>query len=405
MIRITVVAVLCWPLSTMAGDWPQFLGPNRNGTAVGEEIVVPKSPAKPPILWRTKLGAGYSGPIVIGNPVIAFHQSGNDETLECFQATDGKRLWKTGYPCDYQGGYGTGPGPRGTPCSADGVVYSFGASATLQAVELETGKPIWRRELQSEFQVPEGYFGVGTSPMVEGDKLLVTVGAKKASLVGFNRDTGEIAWSATQDEASYASPTVAEVGGKRRAFFFARTGLHVIDPDNGNVEGFFRWRARMDASVNAATPILVENRVFISAEYGTGAASLRVDADKLVPVWSGLDSMSNHYNTCVVHDGYLYGIDGRQEFNASLRCTNFQTGEVAWTEEGFGCAATLLVGNRLLMWTEGGEVVWAEATPDKYQEIARLRVGRPECRAYPALSNGVLYVRTPEELVALDFRP
>lgn len=398
-----VLLVVCVP--SHAGDWPQFLGPQRNGHAVGEAIVGQIDPQDAKILWRVPAGAGYSGPVVAGGKVVVFHQPSDQEVLECLEASTGQSLWKVGYACDYGGGYGTGPGPRGTPCIADGVVYSFGATATLQAVELATGKLLWRRELQKEFAVPEGFFGVGTSPMVDNGRLLVTVGAKTASLVAFDGKTGTIVWNASDDAASYASPTMAPFDGRPLLLFFARTGLHLVDPHEGRVLDFFRWRARINASVNAATPIVVGDRVFVSAEYGTGAAQLRVADGRFQQVWTSQESMSNHYNTCVYHEGHLYGIDGRQEFGARLRCVDWDNGEPLWTQEGFGCAALVLVSGKLLMWTENGEIVLADAVPTGYRERGRMTIGRPESRAYPALSGGHFFVRTPDEFVAVKLNP
>lgn len=399
---ILLGAWLASSASIVAGDWPQFLGPLRNGHADGERIVDNLDAENAKILWKVPAGAGYSGPVVADGKVVLFHQPATDETLECFDVSSGDSLWKVAYPCDYGGGYGTGPGPRATPCIRDGVIYSFGATATLQAVDLESGKLLWRRELLKEFDVPEGFFGVGTSPMVDGGRLLVTVGAKKASLVAFDCKTGDIVWNASEDEASYASPTVAEIDGRRYSLFFARTGLHLVDPTDGRELDFLRWRARMNASVNAATPLVIGDRVFLSAEYGTGAIQLRVTDGRFEQVWTSQDSMSNHYDTCVYHEGHLYGIDGRQEFGARLRCVDWDTGDPKWTEEGFGCAAVLFVSDKLLLWTEKGEIVLADADPTTYRERGRVRIGRMESRAYPALSNGVLYVRATDELCAVD---
>jgi len=387
-----------------AEDWPQFLGPKRDGSADSEKIVTRINSDGQPILWRQPAGQGYSGPVVVGNKVLLFHQPKNEEVLECLSTESGEPLWQIGYRSNFNGGLFGEVGPRATPAIANGTVYTFGASAMLQAVDLATGKLKWRRDLQKEYSVPEGYFGVGTSPIVEGNNLLVTVGAKNASLVAFDCETGKTVWNASNDAASYASPLVATIHDRRLALFFARTGLHVVNPADGKEEAFFRWRARMDASVNAASPVLVDSRIFLSAEYGTGAVLLDLAPDGLKPIWKSLDSLSNHYDTSVYWKEHLFGIDGRQEGGAQLRCIKAETGEVTWTQEGFGCASIIRVKETLICVNEPGEMVLVAANPAVYEERGRQKIGSSPTRAVPALANGILYIRTPAELVAVDMR-
>jgi outer membrane protein assembly factor BamB len=391
--------------SALAGDWPQFLGPHRDGSATDEAIVSQLGPAGRPILWKREAGEGFSGPVVQGSQLILFHGQPGEEVVEALQAVTGQPIWKVAYRCPYAGGYGTGPGPRATPAIAQGKVFTFGAAGTIQALEAATGKLLWRRDLAKEYDLPEGFFGVGTSPLPDGDQLLVTVGARRASLVSFDQQTGQTRWIASDDEASYASPVLQSLDGQKRALFFARTGLHVVDPSNGQEVGFFRWRARMNASVNAATPISVGNEIFLSAEYGTGATLLRWNQNQLEPVWKSQEALSCHFNTPVAVDGHLIGIDGRQEGGAQLRCIEWKSGQPTWSKEGFGCAALIRVGPTIVATTEEGELILFEANPKAYQERGRQRIGTAPTRAHPALANGLLYLRTPDQLLAVDLRP
>ena len=391
--------------STAFADWPQFLGPTRNGVSTEQPIIAEIPERGAPVRWRIEVGDGYSGPIVAGSKVFLFHQPDAEETLECFDALTGKSIWRVGYPCDYRGGYGTGPGPRATPASDGESIYTFGAKGMLQAVDQMTGEVRWRRDLRKEFVVPEGYFGIGPSPIVDQGKLLVMVGGKKAALAAFDGKTGESRWTSANDEASYASPVIADLAGRRTALFFARTGLHLVDPATGEVRDFFRWRARMDASVNASTPVVVDGKVFLSAQYGVGTVLLASSDGKLQPVWRMNDGLVCHYDTPVPHEGHLYGIDGRQEGGARLCCMRVADGEVRWAEDGFGCAGMIRVGTSMIATTEAGEVVLFDATPDAFRPAGRMAFGQGECRAPGAFSEGVLYVRSPRELVAIDFRP
>jgi len=222
--------------------------------------------------------------------------------------------------------------------------------------------------------------------------------------VAFDRKTGDVLWQATDDDASYAAPVAATVGGKRRVFAFTGNGLAVLDPAGGKVITQFPWRPPVNASVSAATPLVIEDMVFLSASYDTGAVLLKLIGDRVEPVWSGDESLSNHYATSVHHGGFLYGFHGRQEQGPLLRCVELATGKVRWDEENFGAGTVLAAGDKLLVLTEKGQLVCAPATPDGFKPTAKAQVLPFECRAHPALAGGRLYARSPKKLVCVDLR-
>lgn len=384
-------------------DWPQFLGPQRNGVSPDTQLIAFWPPAGPPGVWQRPVGAGYSGPVVAGGRLILFHRTGDEEVVEALDAQTGRGQWRFGYPTTFQDRLlRMDAGPRSTPVIDAGRVYTLGAEGKLHCLELDTGRSVWSHDLLAEYHPPESFFGVGTAPLVEGRLVLVNVGAKGAGIVAFDKETGKEAWRATSDEASYSSPIAATVDGQRCAFFFTRAGLVVLDPPTGRVRYARPWRSRMNASVNAATPLFVDGQLFLSASYGTGAILLRVGKDRADEVWKGDGIMSNHYATCVYQDGCLYGFDGRQEQRARLRCIDWQTGRVCWTQEGFGCGWIILAQGRLYILSEDGDLVVVEATPEGYRERARARVlGRP-CRAPIALASGRLYARDRGRLACWD---
>jgi outer membrane protein assembly factor BamB len=269
---------------------------------------------------------------------------------------------------------------------------------------LEDGKKLWQRELLQDYEVPDSYFGVGTSPLVQGDLLLVNVGGRGAGIVAFHKDTGKEAWRVTDQQASYASPVAATIDGVRHALFFTREGLVSVDPATGKLRFARRWRSRLDASVNAASPVVFDGHVFLSACYGTGAVLLKVRRDGVDEVWKNDESLSCHFSTPIYLDGHLYGFDGRQEEGARLRCVAARTGKVCWTQEGYGCGSMVLADGRLIVLSEGGELALLRPDPDRYHELARAPVlGRP-CRAQVALSGGRLYARDGKRLVCWDLR-
>src|SRR5262249_26076456 len=156
--------------------------------------------------------------------------------------------WKFAYPTRYNDDFGKGDGPRSTPLVAGGRVYTLGAEGTLHCLELETGKKVWERPLNEDYQVRKGVFGVSTSPLLDGDLLLVNVGGKGAGIVAFARDTGKEVWRATGHEASYASPVAATIAGTRHVIFFTREGIVSLNPKDGTVRFSKHWRSRMNAS-------------------------------------------------------------------------------------------------------------------------------------------------------------
>ena len=385
-----------------AADWPQFLGPSRN--AISAETGLAKSwPEKgPPVVWEHEVGEGFSVPVVAGGTLVLFHRVGDEEVVEALDAATGKPRVEVRLPTKYSDALGKGDGPRSTPLIAGGRVYTLGAEGMLHCLDLKDGKKVWERSLAEDYETRPRYFGVGTSPLIEGDLLLINVGAKAAGIVAFNKNTGKEVWKATDDEASYSSPVAATIAGVRHVIFFTRTGLVDLDPKDGKGRFSKRWRARINASVNAATPLVIGDNIFLTASYGTGAVLLRVGKDGLEEVWKGDRSLSCHYNTPVHKDGYLYGIDGRQDTGTpSLRCVELKTGTVKWEKDRFGCASLILAGGQIIGLTEHGDLVLFEATPEGVPgEVARDGAeGRPPCRAEIALAEGRLYGRDGKRLV------
>jgi outer membrane protein assembly factor BamB len=387
-------------LGGVAADWPQFLGPNRDGRS-GETDLIDTFPAKgPPVVWQRDVGEGHASPVVSGGRLVLFHRVGDEDVVECLAATTGKPRWRYAYATNYEDGFGKGNGPRSTPVVAGGKVFTLGAAGQLHCLDLETGKKVWARKLAGDYTLKPNFFGVGTTPLVEGRLLLVNVGGNEAGIVAFDAETGKERWKATDHEASYSSPVAATVSGVRQAIFFTREGLVMLDPQTGAVRASKRWRSRNHASVNAATPVLLPaNHLFLTASYNTGAVLLRVKKDGVEEVWKNDTSLSSHFGTPVAVGEQLYGFDGREEAGATLRCIDWRTGKVRWDEAGYGCGSLIAAGKKLFVLSEGGDLVLLNATPEKHDEKARARVLGSPCRAQLALANGLLYGRDGRRLV------
>ncbi|MBC8166136.1 MAG: PQQ-like beta-propeller repeat protein, partial [Bryobacteraceae bacterium] len=308
-------------------DWPSFLGPTHNGVS-GETRLLQKWPAGgPTLVWEMKKGTGYSSPAIAGDRLVYIHRVGDRERVDCLHPETGAKYWEFSYPTQFEDRYGYNNGPRASPVIDGDRVYTYGAEGKLHCLNLKTGEVIWKRDIAKEYKVPQDFFGTANTPLIEGDLLIINVGAPGGpTVVGFSKTTGKMVWGAGNEWGpSYASPVPATVNGKRRVYVLAggeskppQGGLLSIDPANGAVDFKFPWRSRSYESVNAASPVAIGNQVFISASYRTGGALLNVFPDgKQTTAWTSND-IGTHWNTAVQKDGYLYAFDGRNEPDASL---------------------------------------------------------------------------------------
>lgn len=403
-------AILCLTLGTapsaVAGDWPQILGPNRNGIAQGETIAHNWGAAGPRRVWQYDLGSGLAGPAVVDGKLIIFHRVGNEDVAEALDARSGTPLWKVTFPTRYVSTISTDNGPRCVPTVHAGHVYLIGGGGQLHCVKLADGAKVWSRDCARDFNAPDGYFGFGSSPIVAADRLLVNVGggSAEAGIVAFDLKTGRTLWQATGELASYSSPVTARIADKDQVVFVTRYQTLGIDPASGRVWWKLPFGQR-GPTVNAANPLVLGDHLFLTASYGIGAVYARLGQNEPQEVWSSDNVLSSQYTTPIYRDGYLYGIDGRHDVGiASLRCIDPKTGKVVWNQDGFGKASLLLAGDKLLVQTTGGELRVVAASPEGYRLLASATVCGEGTFALAALSDGYYYVRDGERLRCFDLR-
>ncbi len=401
-----ICALLLFALRIHAVDWPQFLGPTRNGIYSGTELAKTWPKDGPPGLWDRKVGAGFSGPAVANGKVVLFHRLNNQETVECLEARSGKPDWTFAYPTSYRDDFGFDEGPRSTPAVANGKVYTYGAEGALTCIDLNTGKKLWGVDTKRTFFAKKGFFGIACSPLVEGQAVLLNVGGQDGSgIVAFGGESGKVLWKATDDEASYSSPTVATIQGQRYLVTLTRSRLVLANPGTGKIEQEFPFCPPIRSSVTAATPLVIDDLIFLSASYDTGAVLLNLKKEGLQKVWAENDVLSNHYANSVYHQGFLYGIHGRTDPGyepPSLRCVALKTGKVQWQTTECGAATVTLAGDELLLLTERGELIRAAASPIGFKAQARIQALPNQVRAYPALAGGLFFARSKDKLVCLD---
>jgi outer membrane protein assembly factor BamB len=417
-------------------DWPRFLGPTGNGKSPETGILTEWGDCGPPVAWHCELGSGYGIGSVAGRGFYQFDRVGDRARLRCLDRRTGELLWQFAYPTDYVDLVGYDDGPRSSPVIDDGLVYLFSAGGMLHCLRAEDGRPVWKVDTAERFGVVQNYFGVGTTPVVEGDLLIVIIGGSPpecrdlgrfnldravgngTGIVAFDKRTGDVEYSITDELASYATPQRATIAGRRWCFAFARGGLVGFHPRTGEVDFHYPWRSRLRDSVNASTPVVVGNEVFISEAYGPGSSLLRVEPGGCEVVWRDppgrRKAMQCHWNTPIYHEGYLYGSSGRYSGEAELRCIEWKTGNVVWSEPGLRLASLLYVDGHFVCLSEDGVLRLIEATPEAYVQVAEATVrerpgGRilitPPAWAAPVLSRGLLYARGVDRLVCMRLIP
>lgn len=411
------------------GDWPGFLGPF--GTSVSPEMGIlspwPKEGLR--VVWQRRVGSGYGAPSISKGRLFLFDRHADQNRLSCLNSQTGALLWKFEYVTSYRDYYGYNNGPRCCPVVDDERVYVYGPAGMLHCLRADDGKLVWKVDTKTEFNVIQNFFGVGSTPVVEGNLLIVQVGGSPkgsptndfaslkgagSGVVAFDKRTGKVKYQITDELAGYAGPVLATINGRRWCFVLARGGLIGFEPATGKVDFHFPWRAPDLESVNASNPVVVGDRVFISETYGPGSALLKVRPGGYEVIWSDAQkrprekSMQCHWNTPIYHDGYLYGCSGRHTQNAELRCIELATGKVAWSKRGLTRTSLLMADGHFLCLGEDGELRLLKVNPRRYEEVSR---GNTEgllkypSWAAPVLSHGLLYARDEERLVCFELIP
>lgn len=391
---------------TVAGDWPQVLGVNRDGRAVDETITA--WTAQPKVRWRVKCGAGYSGVAVASERVFVWHREDDAELLDCLAVADGQRLWRAEFPAVYRGGVDADRGPRAVPLVTADQVFVYGAAGDLHAISVSDGATQWSRQLRSDYDAEDGYFGAGGSPLLVANRLIVPVGGEKnAGLVAVDIHDGKTLWTAVNQEAAYASPVKIEIAGQTRVIAVMRLNTVMIDPANGKLVSEFEFGKR-GPTVNAATPLVDGERLFVTAAYGVGSRMFDMSVNPPRDLWQSREVISSQYATPVRDHDYLYAITGREDYGTGeLLCTRWSDGDVTWTEPGFGTAHLIGVGDRVLAQTVKGRLVLFAAEPKEFRILAETALPAGVYRSLPAYSNGTLFCRrtisaTEGEVLAID---
>jgi outer membrane protein assembly factor BamB len=433
----SLVALSALPLH--GEDWPQWLGPKRDGVWRETGILEKFGADGPKVRWRQKIGGGYSGPAVANgrvyvmdrqlrkgaaNPQNAFSRGeipGTERVL-CFNEADGKPLWAHEYDCTYTVSYGSGP--RVTPTVHEGKVYTLGAEGNLMCLDAGKGTVLWARDFKKEFGIKTPMWGFAGHPLVDGNKVICLAGGNGSVTVAYDKNSGEELWRAlSAKEPGYAPPMIYEFGGKRQVIIWHPEAVNGLDPETGRVLWTHALNPSVRAGMSIATSRKVGEHLFLTSFYN-GSLLLKIDSAQPSVVWASqkisekdTDGLHSVMATPLIENGYIYSPCSYGQF----RCLKFETGERVWETftpttgkaERWGHAFVVKhepageSGDRSFIFNEKGDLIIAKLTPEKYEEISRTHLieadnrdpGRMVVWSHPAFANRSVYARNDEELV------
>lgn len=403
---LPVLMIFVWCSSVHAGEWPQILGPHRNGVAEGEKLADSWPVEGPKLVWDAPVGSGFAGVAVAGGKAIVFHRQENEELIDAYEAGTGKRVWRVATRTTYVPSISEDDGPLCVPTIAEGIVVTFGAAGRLTAVELDSGKQLWTRELALEYGAPSGYFGAGSTPVVHEGKVFLNLGAdrKSAGLIAVELKNGKTLWTKTKEQASYSAPIIAEIDGEPTLIFMTRMNVVAVAPEDGTIRWQFPFGKR-GPTVNAAAPVIDGKHLYVTSSYGVGGVYSELSPNSAKEIWADELPFSAQYTTPVPAGGAWFGIDGRKDVGrGTLRCVSLKDRKEFWSEPEFGVGHLIVADDTLIILKDEGELILARAETKKFSPLARQTIDDGTTRAIPALSNGLLYLRGSTRLKCLDLR-
>ncbi len=406
-----VLTINAAPLSAQAdakGEWPQILGPQRNGLS-SETGLLDRWPEQgPKEVWRVPGGVGMSGLAVSRGRVLTLVQREGEQWLISLDAKTGEAIWQAPLAPEYRNAMGNGP--RATPSIAGDHVLVFTGEGILSAHKFQDGKQLWSHNVLKELSGKEAEYGMACSPLVVGEQVIVTAGAAKGTLVAFETKSGKELWTAGKDPAGYSSPALLNVGGRKQIVAFTGNSALGVDPAKGTL--LWRYPFKTNFDCNITTPLEIKGDVFLSSgeDHGSVLLALKPKSDtfEVSEVWSSFGTKSvlrNEWQTSMLLDGFLYGMDnvGGAGPITHLTCIDATTGERKWQQARFGKGNLIAADGKLFITTIKGELVVARASPERYDEIGRETI-LGATRQAPALAQGMLYLRDDNEIVCLDVR-
>ncbi|MFM1550146.1 MAG: PQQ-binding-like beta-propeller repeat protein [Lentisphaeria bacterium] len=377
-----------------SADWPQFRGPKYNGVSTESDLDFVNMKEK----WRADVHTGFSAVTVVDGRVYTMGNKKGTDHIVCLDEETGETVWIHTYACKlaprmYEGG------PNATPTIKRGKVYTLSREGHMICLDAATGDVLWERHAR-EFNAESPSWGFSGSTTVVGKIAVYNVGSGG---VGLDADSGKTLWGTGSSDAGYATPLPVKLDGKQQIAIFTGKRVVGLDPRSGKELWEFVWKTSYD--VNAADPIFMGNRFFVSSGYGTGAAVAQVRNGKVKKLWRN-KVMRSHFNNCVFWQGYLYGLSGKSGTRAKLVCVDPATGDVKWQHRGIDFGSILIADGKLIILNESGNLFIADPNPEEYKELHQDRPVSGKFWTTPTVANGCLYIRNAKgKLTCFDLNP
>jgi len=398
---LTTIVLLGSSTVMIGADWPSFRGPTHDGKST-EAIRWPAAGLK--TLWKINVGIGHSAVSVVGDRAYTMGNANETDTVFAIDIATGKIVWTHSYPCNEKVGIKDYDGPFATPTVANGVVYTLSRKGDVFALNAATGKVMWARNIVKEDDVhPPGFGGLAGSPLILGDTLILNGSSGGMAL---DAKTGKTLWKSGRGAGGHATPVPLQIRGKTHLAIHSPRALTIVDAADG--KEIWTTERRQPIGVNAPDPVVDGTKVFVTAGRAFGGALFDVTG-ATTPLWEQV-GLSSHWHTSVLLNGFLYGPDGNNSEGAgrsptSLRCLDWKTGEIKWTESKLGFNGLIAVGGKLLVLTEVGDLVLVEASPNGYKELGSAHVIEGRAFTAPTFANGRAYLRnTKGDVVSVDLR-
>lgn len=377
--------------ASKADDWSQWRGPD--GAGISEETgwsVQGQSEA----LWTANIGLGYSSFVIRDGLMYTMGysvESGLDSVF-CFNATTGEKIWDHSFACQRWNKFHNG-GTQSTPVLDGENLYALNREGKLFCFRASDGEIIWQKDLMKEYDLEYPTWMFAASPFVLDDQLIINVGR----VLSFDKNTGQSNWKTRNTGAAYSTPLTMDVNGNQRLLIFNGDGLLLFDPSDGRQLASFAWKTNHD--INAATPVVMGNRVFISSGYNHGCAMVEISDDSINSLWEN-KAMRNHMTGCISWDGFLYGID-----ETTLKCLD-SDGNVKWAKRGIGKGSLMLADGKLIIISGKGDLIIADASPGGFVQHSRKKIlNGGVFWSMPILANGLIYCRNSNgDMVCWDHR-
>ncbi len=382
-------------------DSPRFRGLAMDGR-YETEIATEWPSAGLPLLWKQPVGGGYASFVVAEGRAFTIEQRRDREVVAAYDLPTGREVWTYGWTAEFRETLG-GDGPRATPTWDEGRLYALGAAGDLEVLDGASGELLWERDILEDAGAENLQWGMSASPLIVDENVVVLPGGRNGSSVAaYDKRTGAPRWKSLDDAQAYASPMLVTIAGERQILVVSASRAMGLDDGNGSLLWDYPWVTSQ--GINVAQPLVIdENRVFLSAGYGHGAAVVEVIRDgssfSARPVWSNT-RMKNKFTSSVLHQGHIYGLD-----EAILACVDASTGDLKWKGGRYGYGQLLFAAGHLVVLGERGELALVEATPEEHRELALFPAIEGKTWNHPTIADGVLLVRNANEMAAFRIAP